>query len=372
MNGDGSVYLERSKRPDGTIRLRWVAQLSIGPRESRHKIRRYAPKRDNTRAAAKRLLAELLSERRAVDPRMTLGEYLRLWLPRYERRVGPSQYANARSIVAHHLLPALRDVRLAELRSSSVEVVLAGAGARLRPSTVRHVYNVLAVALDDAVKDDLIPYNPVRRVDRPSVPKARRPPWSLDEVARFLAAAEHDEYGPLFVLAAATGLRQGELLGLAWSDLDLDRGRVTVGLQLQRRGGKYVRVPRKSGGAAYVAYIGPSTVEALRAHKERQAVTPLDGGLVFVTERGRPVSGSVVTHRLQRIAKEAGLRHGDFHGLRRFRSSLASDLAINIEVTKDDLGQSSVTTTEGYVYTNSEQRIAAASLVDAALRRKAG
>src|SRR6185369_14859556 len=195
MNGDGSVYLERSKRPDGTIRLRWVAQLSIGPRESRHKIRRYAPKRDNTRAAAKRLLAELLSERRAVDPRMTLGEYLRLWLPRYERRVGPSQYANARSIVAHHLLPPMRDVRLGELRSSGVEAALATVARK--PSTVRHVYNVLAVALDDAVRDDLIPYNPVRRVDRLSFPKTRRPPWTLDEGATFLRAAEGDEYSPL-------------------------------------------------------------------------------------------------------------------------------------------------------------------------------
>lgn len=125
-------------------------------------------------------------------------------------------------------------------------------------------------------------------------------------------------------------------------------------------------------------------------------MTPLDGGLVFVTERGRPVSGSVVTHRLQRIAAKTwvggdvacdhvadkkvcgkcgatlGLRHGDFHGLRRFRSSVASDLHINIEVTKDDLGQSSVTTTEGYVYTNVDQRISAASLVDAVLRRKIG
>lgn len=374
MPGAGSVHKVRTKTKlsDGTVRIRyrWVAQLSQGPRGAVVLTRRYAPWNDNTRARAKLLLEAILSEHRAADPRMTLGEYLPRWLARYGQRVGASQAANAGSIVRVHLMESLRQVRLVDLRPSTVEAALADVARR--PSTVRHVYNVLAVALDDAVRDDLIPYNPVRRVARPSVPKARKPPWSLDEVQRFLqaAATQGDPYEALFVLAAATGLRQGELLGLAWGDVDLDSGRVTVALQLARREGRYVRVPRKSGGEAYTAHLPAVAVEALRAHRERQPVTPLDGGLVFVTERGRPVSGSVVTHRLQRIAEAAGLPHGDFHGLRRFRASLAGALGVNPVVTQAALGHANVTTTLGsYIYGDDTQAVAAAALVDDALRR---
>ncbi len=179
MPGQGSVYRDRSRRPDGSVRVRWAAQLSVGSRENRVRIRRYAPWHDNTRARAKLLLDEILAERRVADPRMTLGDYLPRWLARYGQRarVGARQAGNARGIVYRHLIPALQDVRLVEMRPSTVELVLARAvGLRLSPSTVRHVYNLLSVALEDAVNEGLIATNPAKRVPRPTVPKTNRPP----------------------------------------------------------------------------------------------------------------------------------------------------------------------------------------------------
>lgn len=381
MPGEGSVYKvkTRTKLADGTVkvRYRWVAQISVGPRSGRDLQRRYAPWADNTRRRATALLAEMMAERKPVEM-MTLGEYLPSWLARYSVRskVGPSQAANAAGIVKWHLLPVLRDTPLRDVRPSTVEAVLARTSAARSPSTTRHVYNVLAVALEDARKDRLIPANPARDVTRPSVPKTRKPPWSLAEMQRFLDAVKGDEYEALFVLAAATGLRQGELLGLAWADVDLDAGRLTASLQLQRRPDPkrpsrmaYVLVPRKGDGDAYTVELPAIAVEALRQHRERQPVA-LDGGMVFVTERGRPVSGSVVTHRLQAIAATAGLPRRDFHSLRRFRASLGPLLHIDPKVTQGQLGHANIATTLGiYTYTDPAQARAAAALVDAALRR---
>lgn len=381
MPGEGSVHKVRTKTrlADGTerIRYRWVAQVSTGPRGARVLQRRYAPWDDNTRRRATALLADLQAERKGEDPR-TLGEYLPSWLARYSSRskVGPSQAANAAGIVKLHLLPVLRDTRLVDVKPSTVEAVLARTGAARSPSTTRHVYNVLAVALEDARKDGLIPTNPARDVARPHVPRTRKPPWSLAEVGRFLEAARDDEYYPLFVLASATGLRQGELLGLRWEDVDLDAGRLTASLQLQRRKDperprrkKYALVPRKGDGEAYTVELPAIAVDALRDHRARQPAA-LDGGMVFVTERGRPVSGSVVTHRLQRIADAAGLPRRDFHSLRRFRASLGPLLNIDPKVTQGQLGHANIQTTLGiYTYTDPAQARAAAALVDAALRR---
>lgn len=365
MPGEGSVY-----RSGG----RWIAQLSVGPRNGRTLHRRYAPWNDNTKARARLLLAGMLLERRAADPRMTLSEYLPLWLARYVQRprVGPSQAANAAGIVTLHLLPVLREVRLVDLRPSMVEAVIARTAKARSASTVRHVYNVLSVAIEDARREGLVAVNVVRDVPRPTVPKSRKPPWTLAELQRFLEACRGDRYEALYVVAAATGLRQGELLGLAWSDVDLDRATVTVALQLQRRAGRYVRVPLKSAGESHVIDLPSLAVEALRAHRQR-AVLPLDDGLVFVTERGRPVSASVVTHGLGRIADAAGLPRRDFHSLRRFRASLGSALNIDPKVTQGQLGHANIATTLGiYTYTNAEQGKAAAALVDAALRRDVG
>lgn len=372
MPGEGSIYQAQSKRPDGAVKPRWVAQVSIGPRGARTLRRRYAPWRDNTKARAKALLAELVAQAKPEDSQTTLGDYLPSWLARYVQRpqVGPSQAANASAIVDLHLLPVLRDIRLANLRPSAVEAVLARTGAARKPSTVRHVYNVLAVALDDAERDGLIATNPARRVQRPSVPRTDKRPWSLEECQRFLAACRGDRYEALYILVAATGIRQAEALGLAWEDVDLDAGLASITVQLARRDGRYVRVPLKSDGRPHAINLPGIATDALRAHRTAQGVVALGGGLIFHSETGRPVSGSVVTHRLAAIAKTAGLPARDFHGLRRFRASLDASLGIAPNVTQRALGHANVSTTLGiYTYTDDAMGRAAAALVDAALRR---
>lgn len=361
MSGDGSLYRQKS---DG----RWFAAISVGPRGDRKTYRRSAGKRDNTKAGAKRALERLRAEIGRPTERTTLGEYLERWLGDYVRRekVGASQARNARGIVKLWLVPGLGAYRLDELRKSDVERFLVG--VERASSTKRHIYDLLALALDDAVDDGLLVRNPVRLVDRPSGAAPDFPPWTVEQMSAFLRAAEGDWYHPLFVVAAATGLRQGELLGLAWADVDLERAVAHIRVQLQRRDGEYVRPPRKSGGKAYWINLPAIAVEALRAVKARQPAT-LDGGLVFTTEHGRPVNGSVPTHRLARIAAAAGLPHQDFHSFRRFAAS-AWDSVGSLKTTQQQLGHASPRTTSAhYVFATDEQGRAAAAAVDALLRR---
>lgn len=357
MSGEGSIYRQKS---DG----RWFAAISSGPRGARTVVRQSAGKRDNTRAGAKRALDALLAAHAPRSSRMLVSDYLERWLGDYVRRdrIGTSQARNATGIVVHWLKPGLGHLRLDEVRKSDVERLLASVDRSI--STRRHVYNVLAVAFDDAVADDLLVANHVRKADRPSGAGADETPWTVEQMSAFLAAARDDWYGPLYVVAASTGLRLSELLGLAWADVDLDAGTANVRVQLARRDGEYVRAPRKAGGKPYAAALPTIAVEALCTVKTRQS-----SALVFTTERGRAVNASVPTHRMARIAKAAGLPHQDFHGLRRFAGSLWDSVG-TLKTTQHQLGHSSErTTSRHYVFTTDEQARAAADAVDALLRR---
>lgn len=376
MPGEGSVYQRTEKDRNGRPRKRWCAALAIGPRGQQRKLVKYAPLRDNTRDAAKALLAELIAEHRAgrdARDRTTLGDFLGRWWRDYD--AGAKQRANAESLIRLWIEPAIGTVPLRDLRPDDVRDVLSRVRSHRSPQQARHVYNLLAVALDRAERDGRIASNPVRRVDRPAVRRGDKRPWSREQVLDFLRASADDRYHALYVFAAGTGLRQGECLGLAWSDVDLERAECAVAWQLQRSAGEYVRVPLKGNRRGRTVPLPGHVVDVLRDHRTRQlaervaAGRPTEDGLVFVTERGRPVSSSVVTHRLQRIAERADLPRQDFHSLRRFHASLMAALGVHPNVAAGQLGHANVATTLGvYTFVTTDQARAAAALVDGALR----
>lgn len=396
MTGTGSVYVLTVDRPGRQPLRRWVAAYSVGPRGGAKKHVRYlrqaaalrlsrgrtaAQAERACRRATERLLEGLIEDvlsgrqgrRRAVDaPGTTLGAFLRRWHETYVTTVGAKQAANTTALL-RHVEPALGDVPLAGLRPSDVEAFLAGLRRRLSGQTVRHAYNLLAVALDAALRDELVERNVVRLTRPPAVVKVPRRPWTMAECAAFLETARSDRYYPAYLLAIIPGLRQGEILGLAWSDVELDELRISVDLQLARRGGDYVRVPTKSrrGGTRS---IEDALARALREHRAQQlaerlaAGRPTDDGLVFVTERGRPVSGSWLTHHFEMLSARAGVPVIPFHGLRHAAASYMAAAGVSPAVAQLQLGHANVATTLGvYTHVSEEQTLDAARRIAAAL-----
>jgi len=195
-----------------------VAQLSIGPRSQRRFVRR-------TRATKRDALAALGELRTAKQPptRLTIGTYLTRWMAdvRNLRPATRHAYANA---IDYHLIPTIGEIRLSELSPIHVEHMLSLVGERVGPKTLRNIHAVLRRALAMAVRAGLLTRNVAARefVDAPRVPAQEPRALSGDEVRRLLAACKGDRLEALFITAVATGLRQGELLGLAWEDLELE------------------------------------------------------------------------------------------------------------------------------------------------------
>jgi integrase len=132
--------------------------------------------------------------------------------------------------VTRHLTPAIGSVPLHRLTPQHIARMLADLSARgdLSPSTVRYLYAVLRIALGRAEKSGRVGRNVARLVDPPRQATPEMRALTVDEVGRFLPALEGYRVGPLVTVAVTTGMRQGELLGLRWPDVDLEGGMVTV------------------------------------------------------------------------------------------------------------------------------------------------
>ena len=156
----------------------------------------------------------------------------------------------------------------------------------------------------------------------------------------------------LYVLAIATGLRQGELLGLSWRDIDLESAKVMVRTTLQRTNGEYQLLEPKTTRSRRTLALPEMVVDSLRAHKGRQFGEMLKAGLewrqselVFTAPAGGPLSDRVVRDRFYRILENAGLRRQRFHDLRHSCASLMISQDVQSREVMETLGHSTIVIT---------------------------
>jgi integrase len=278
---------------------------------------------------AERIRRQLVDARELdLDPsRQTVAGFLRSWIAGLRearnQRIRPRTIEHYEGIVENHLVPALGDLRLSALTPGRVQAFLDADGAA--PRTVHHHRAVLRRALNVAVRQRLLPYNPAALVEPPRVEREKADPLTADEARRLLEATAGDWLHALWRLALVTGLRQGELLGLAWDDVEADA--IVVKAQLQRlspeMGGDvngWARTSTKAARTVDRVAIDAGTAEVLAEHRKRQATARTPAwryfGLVFVTERGDPYHPSTIRKRFGEACDAAGIRRRRFHDLR--------------------------------------------------------
>jgi integrase len=283
-------------------------------------------------------------------------------------------------IVRVHLSPALGRHRLADLTPAQVQAFLnSKLASGLSPRTVSHLRAVLRRALNQALRWGLVQRNVAVLVQPPRVPHTEITPLSVEQAKQLLMHIRGDRLEALYVLAMACGLRQGELLGLRWADVDLDRRSLTVRTALQWRGGAPVLVEPKSERARRVVSLPDLAVVALRAHRVRQMEDRLVAGsrwqtepwgLVFTSTVGTPLDAVGVTRRFQRLLRDAELPRQRFHDLRHAAASYMLAGGVPMRVVMETLGHSDIRLTAN-TYSHLVPGIAreAADRMDAVLGR---
>jgi integrase len=189
-------------------------------------------------------------------------------------------------------------------------------------------------------------------VEPPSGPSTEIKPLTPAEARTFLNAVRGDRLEALYTVAVALGLRQGEIMGLRWSDVDLDDGTVTVSQALQRVSGRVTFVKPKSRRSRRTIPIPSTVARSLRAHRARQLEERLIGGpdwnehdLVFVSTSGTPLEGRNLTRRFQAVLEQAGLPRMRFHDMRHTCATLLLAQDVQPRVVMEILGHSQISLT---------------------------
>lgn len=327
IHGEGTIQ----QLPNG--RLRVAVTMADGRRVWR---------RARTSREAERKRRELVEMRELdLDPtRQTLAGWLRSWIRSLReakrQRLAPRTLEHYAMIVELHIIPGLDPkgrLPLAKLTAAKIQAWLDASEGSAR--TIHHHRAVLRLALNRAVRQRLLTYNPAagKSIELPDAEWSGAKPLAVDEARALLAAAD-PRWLPLWRLALVTGLRFGELMGLTWDDVE--PGAIRVHAQMQRIGGQWVRRGTKSARKVEVIAIGPATAVVLEAHRARLAAERQPGwryfGHVFIDERGEPYHHRTVLTAFHAACDAAGIGRRRLHDLRHGNNEIMKDLGVPQDV----------------------------------------
>jgi integrase len=331
-----------------------VAYDGIDPLTGRERRRWHAAGNDRGEAEqlANRLAAP--SHRPAGRPSCStnLGRFLTdTWLPRKRAHVRATTAYRYAWIVHHYLIPRLGEVALRSLRTEHLddlyEHLLARGGRHgqpLSPKTVHEAHLIVRNALDLAVHRRLVSanvaiaaYSPRRRGGGSVVARV----WSVDELASFLTAAGGHRLFPALHLAAHTGMRRGEIVGLKWSDLDTVAQRLSISRTLQTVGGQPTEFGAKTRSSRRCVDLDSQTMDVLAEWRRRLRHDGLPHGVddwMFCNPTGRHLTPESVSQLFARIVRRSGLPVIRFHDLRHTHASVLVANGVPIKVVTERLG----------------------------------
>jgi integrase len=342
-HGEGSVYL----RTDG----RWAAYISLemGKRKYFYGKTQKEVVEKLQKGQREKHRGELI-----LTPDQPLEKYLTSWLLWYKPTVRLGTYNMRCGVVMGHIVPALGHIHLRRLTSQEVRAFYASEmKVGLKPQTVRNFHMVLHLALRQAVQDGLITRNVCDMVDPPKPIRREMQTLNSEQAQRLLSAAKGHRLEMLLILAITTGMREGELLALRWSDIDMEKGVLSVRRTVKRIG-KYGLVenePKTARGKRQIS-LPVMVVEALKLYATKQQILQQkagdkwkDLGLVICNRRGGVLHTTWMINTFKKLLAVAELPIIRFHDLRHSAATLFFAMGVHPKVVQEILGHSSIAIT---------------------------
>jgi integrase len=367
-NGESSIYYSET---DGY----WHGWVTIGVKDDGSPDRRHRMSKDEKKLRQK--VRELENQRDAgtagvVGATWTVATWLDYWYQHISKPTVRASSARAyRTAVYHHLIPGLGKHRLQKVRTEHFEklyqkIVAGGA----KPATAHQVHRTAKAALNVAVARGYIGANPAKLAKYPRIEEDEVEPFDLAETQRLFEMALSQRNGVRFIMALSTGLRQGEVLGLKWADIDLAAG--TLRVKRQRVWPEYIHgcgdtpcgrkfagycpdrvntqpetadVKSKAGRRPFP--LPDALVALLKLHKaaqdaERQGAGPLwtEGDWVFAEETGGTLHPRSDWDRWKQLLKDADVRDARLHDARHTAATFILQAGILDRVAQSMMGWS--------------------------------
>jgi len=348
-HGEGSIY----RRKDG----RWTAEISLEGRKSKFL---YGKTRKEVQEKLKTALYEQQQGMLVTGPQQKVGQFLSHWLEDvHKQSIRPRTYERYEEIVRLHLVPEIGHHHIQKLSPQNLQAFYKKKlEDGLSATTVISFHNLLHKALETAVRGNLLARNPCDLVSPPRRKHFEIQPLSIQQIRQFLAVTRGHRQEALFILALATGMRRGELLGLKWQDIDLERGTLQVRRILTRIPGKlpgkgFEEAEPKTDKGRRSIVLPSFAVEALRQHRLRQREAKLKAGpawrdhdYVFCTPIGTHLNPTRdVLDVLKSFLKQAGLPDIRFHDLRHSSATMLLGMKVHPKIVQEILGHSQIAIT---------------------------
>lgn len=381
---------KKSAKGGGTIRKKtvtrngkpytyWEARITTGrdPGTGKQLQRSFTGKtqkevREKMQAAA----VEINQGSYSAPQRMTVGQWLDIWQRDYLGSVKPKTVLNYSQNIKNHIHPAMGAIKLDALNAHTVQQFINSLTdpRGLAPKTVKCIHGVLHKALQQAVRVGYLRFNPADACELPRLEHKEIHPLDDAAISAFLRAVRGHRFEAVYLTMLFTGMRRGEVCGLTWDCVDLDRGTIQINKQLQNvpgRPGEYRLISTKNDKGRTIT-AAASVVAVLKKHRAQQlrdrlAAGPLwqDNGLVFCNEIGERLSPHTVYNHYKRIVASIGLPDARLHDLRHSYAVAALRAGDDIKTVQGNLGHHAASfTLDVYGHVTEEMKQASAARME--------
>jgi integrase len=348
----GHIHKRVKQGADGKPKTYWYVVVDIGIGDDGKRRQKwhgsYKTRRDAERASA--AIVRDLEQRTYVEPRkLTLAEYVNdEWLPLMKQQVKASTWSSYKRNLELHVLPTLGGRQLQAITPGLLNALYrqllengrrnGEPGRGLAPKTVRYVHTTISKLLNDAVDQELLQRNPAARAKPPRSPGGTSSMrfWTPEELARFLDHVTDHRWFPLWRLAAMTGMRRGELLGLRWQDIDFAHARLAVRQTLISISYRMEVSTPKTHRARVIDLDGETLGILRKLFADRGH--PEASSLVFTDDDGNAIHPESVRVVFERLHPHAGVPRIRFHDLRHTHATVALRAGIPVKVISERLG----------------------------------
>lgn len=301
---------------------------------------------------AERAMAEKITEIESgsfVEPSTEyLKDFFIRWLKLKKDQVKPSTLDTYKRMVKNHVIPKIGHIRIDKLKPAHLDKMYGlMKRERLSSGSIAKTHNIIKTALNQALAYGDISRNPALVVKPPRIERKEIQCWDEEQVRSFLNLAREDRYFIAFYLALTTGMRQGEILGLKWNDIDINEQKLIVYRTLSHSGDHFGDT--KTSGSRRSISLTKSTIEELKKHyaelrKERVKLGPAyeDHGLVVSTSLGSHVLPRNLVRSWYKLLKKSGLPKIRFHDLRHTHATLMLKQGVHPKIVSERLGHSNV------------------------------
>lgn len=344
------VYKDKNVKKNPWYYSFYTGELTSKGKPARKKERGFRTKREAEAAEAE--ARTRLNKGESIEPsKMLFGEYMKHWI-KSRHDLSPETVELYENNLRLYINPVLGGIPLSKLNATHIEKFMSSMREKsLGDWSIKRAFSNVNAALNDAVSKELIIKNPCNKVTKPKVTRKSMAVWEPDFTFDFLEKTKgKSRYWIAMYLAIMTGMRQGEILGLRWSDIDFDNKTLHIQQTVTKR--RRIKDGAKTPSSIRAVALSTDTVEKLKEHRAMILQERLLAGenyqkndLVVCTSTGGPANANNIYRAWTRFIEKHKAPHITFHDLRHTHVAMMIKQGVHMKVISERLGHSSISVT---------------------------